>query len=127
MKPLLILTALLEAATGLALLLIPALLASLLLGTPLDTPAGLVIARVAGAALLSLGIACWPVSHNKSPRAKRFLIAAMLLYNLPVTATLLHARFAFNLTGIGLWPAAVLHTALALWCISCLAPRRIKP
>ena len=41
MRTLLILTALLEAATGLALSLSPALLVSLLLGAALDTPGGI--------------------------------------------------------------------------------------
>ena len=53
MKTLLIVTALLEAVTGLALSLSPALPVSLLLGAVLDTPGGLTVARVAGAALLS--------------------------------------------------------------------------
>ena len=56
MKTLLIVTALREAATGLALSLSPALPVSLLLGVALDTTGGLTVARVAGAALLARAI-----------------------------------------------------------------------
>jgi hypothetical protein len=58
-KKLLIVTALVETPIGLMLLLSPALVAAFLLGTSLDAPAALVVARMAGAALLSLGGACW--------------------------------------------------------------------
>ena len=59
MKRLLMLAALGEAGTGLALLLVPALVGRLLLGTELVGVA-VPVARVAGIALLALGLACWP-------------------------------------------------------------------
>jgi len=48
-------TASTEAATGVALLVVPVLVVSLLFGGSLDTPTALVVVRVTGAALLSLG------------------------------------------------------------------------
>ena len=48
-----------EAATGLALMIAPAVVARLLLGTDLSG-AGPAVGRVAGCALVALGIACWP-------------------------------------------------------------------
>jgi hypothetical protein len=48
-----------EAATGLALLLVPSLVGQLLLGEGLDGVA-IPVARVAGIALIALGITCWP-------------------------------------------------------------------
>jgi hypothetical protein len=59
MKALLSLTGALEAATGLALLVAPSTLVTLLLGAPLDTPAAMTVGRVAGVALIALGVACW--------------------------------------------------------------------
>jgi hypothetical protein len=54
MKLLLIIAAVIEAGAGLALLLIPTVAVSALLGIPLDTPTGLVAGRIAGAALVAI-------------------------------------------------------------------------
>jgi len=126
MKTLLIVTAVLEAATGLALSLSPALPVSLLLGVVFDTPGGLVIARVAGAALLSLGVACWLARDDRKSCAARGIVAAMLLYNVAAVAVLAHARLGLGLAGIGLWPAVGLHTSLAVWCVACLQNRQVQ-
>jgi hypothetical protein len=44
----------------------------------------------------------------------------MLVYNFVVAALLGYAGLALGFTGIGLWPAAVAHTALAVWCVASL-------
>ena len=116
-------TAGIEAATGLALLGLPSLVVSLLLGESLETPAALVVARVTGAALLSLGVACWLARNDEKSRAAASLVAAMLLYNAAAVSLFVYAGIGLGLSGIGLWPAVVLHVALAVWCIACL---RIK-
>ena len=59
MRKVLIFAAVAEAATGLALLLVPSLVGQLLLGEEL-TGIAVPVARVAGIALIGLGIACWP-------------------------------------------------------------------
>ena len=119
-KNLLIVTALFETATGLALLLSPRLVAALLLGASLDAPAALVVGRVAGAALLSLGGACW-LARNAGPnQAVRGLVAAMLLYNAAAGAVLASAGAGIRLVGVFMWPAVALHAALAVWCVRCL-------
>jgi len=117
-------TAVAETATGLALLGLPLLVASLLFGASLDTPAALAVARVTGTALLSLGIACWLARHDGQSRAARGLVAALLLYNTAVTAVLVHAGTGLGLFGMGLWPAVVLHVALAVWCVACLRMKK---
>jgi hypothetical protein len=120
MKPLLLFSAACEAAIGLALLVSPSVVASLLLGSALDAPGALAVARVAGAALLSLGLACWLASGDGQSHAGRGVVAAMLLYNVGAVLVLAHARLGLGLSGVGLWPAVGLHTALACWCVTCL-------
>jgi hypothetical protein len=120
MRILLVVTAASEAATGLALLLLPSMVVSLLLGAILDTPSGPVVARVAGAALLALGTACWLARNDQQSTAAKGLIAALLLYNAATVAVLIFAAYGLAMSGIGLWPAIVAHVALAAWCVACL-------
>ena len=101
MKKVLVLAAVSEAATGLALLIVPSLVGRLLLGEEL-TGIAIPVARVAGIALIALGVACWP----GPPRV------GMLIYSAAVTLYLAYVGFAGGLTGILLWPAVVLHVVL---------------
>jgi small-conductance mechanosensitive channel len=126
-KALLCTTALVEAGAGAALVVAPSAMAGLLLGTALDGPAAVAVARIAGAALLALALACWTArddAPSRMPsRTARGIVAAMLLYNCAAAAVLVHAAIA-GLRGTGLWPTAILHASLALWCLACLVPRR---
>jgi hypothetical protein len=118
---LLIATAALEASAGVALMSAPATTARLLLGA-VDTP-GLAVARVAGAALFTIGVLCWVASNERSGLAARGVLSALLFYNVAVLVAFAHANLALQLTGIGLWPVVSLHAALAVWCIACLYSR----
>ena len=122
-KALLSVTAVLEAGTGLALVVSPAVPVSLLFGTTLETLVALTIGRIAGAALLSLGAACWLARNDERSRAAAGMVAAMLLYNIAVVALLADARVRSGLSGVGLWPGVVLHLAMAVWCNACLRMR----
>ena len=106
MKKVLIFAAVGEAATGVALLIVPSLVGWLLLGEEL-TGIAIPVARVAGIALIALGVACWP----GPPRV------GMLTYSLAVTLYLACLGFAGGLTGILLWPAVVLHVILTAFLI----------
>jgi hypothetical protein len=90
-----------EAATGLALLLVPSLVGRLLLGEEL-TGMAVPVARVTGIALIALGVACWP----GPPRV------GMLTYSAAVTLYLAYVGFVGGLSGTLLWPAVVLHAIL---------------
>ncbi len=124
MRVLLILTALLEAATGLCLLAVPAPLDWVLLGGRFEAAASVAVARIAGGALLALGIACWFASNDTRSRAAYGVVTAMLVYNVTVAALLVYADVAKDAAGIALWPAVIAHTALAVWCAKCLAQAR---
>jgi hypothetical protein len=118
LKRLLTLTALIEAATGLALIAAPSVVVQLLLGSPLGTSAALTLGRVAGSALLALGIACWLARDDTQSRATRGLVSAMALYNLATVAVLSFAGVGFGLHGVALWPAVILHAMMSVWCIA---------
>ena len=119
MKRFLTLTAIIEAATGLALIAVPTIVVRLLLGAEISG-ASIPLGRVAGAALLALGVACWLARDDTQSRAGRGLVVAMLIYNIPATAVLAFAGIGLGLHGVALWPAVVLHAAMAIWCIVCL-------
>ena len=101
MKRVLILAAVGEAATGVALLIVPSLVGRLLFGEEL-TGVAIPVARVTGIALIALGVACWPGTP----------LVGMLTYSAAVTLYLAYVGFAGGLTGILLWPAVVLHVIL---------------
>ena len=124
---LLIVTALVETATGLMLLVSPTLVVALLLGASLDAPAALVVARVTGAALLSLGLACWLARNDGPNRGVPGLVAAMLLYNCAAGAVLANAAVGVRFVGVLMWPAVAVHAVLAVWCVACLRSRSASP
>lgn len=119
MRRLLKLTALLEAATGLGLLVVPAIVVRLLLNSEISG-AALPLGRVAGVALLALGVACWLVSVDTPSSAARGLVSAMLLYNIGATLILGAAGLGSGLVGLILWPAVLVHAGMAVWCTACL-------
>ncbi len=51
-----------------ALTISPSFVAVLLLNSPLDTPAGLVIGRITGAALVALATDCWLAECSSESR-----------------------------------------------------------
>ena len=122
-KTFLAMTAAIEIGAGVSLAAAPSTVALVLLGTPLASPAGRVLGRLLGAALWSLGMACWLARADPRSRAARGLIAAMLLYNVAATSLLGHADFGLGLSGVVLRPAILLHSAMAIWCLACLRGR----
>jgi hypothetical protein len=115
MKKLLIITGLAEAATGVALMVVPVLVGHLLLGAELSGVA-VPVARVAGIALLALGITCLPVATP---------LCGMMTYNLLATLYLGWLAVGGQWAGPLLWPAVALHAVLtALLARSWLANRK---
>jgi hypothetical protein len=90
----LIVTALVEAGTGLALLVLPAVPISRLLGLSQAAPEALLIGRVAGAALLSIGVASWLARNDQRSLAQRGLLLGILIYNAAVPVLLAYSGIA---------------------------------
>jgi hypothetical protein len=111
LKTLLTLAALLESATGLALMIDPATVARLLLGSELSGP-GMPLGRVAGFAMLSLGIASWP--QGNAPPGVAPALNAMLTYNLLASLYLFYLGIRGDWVGRLLWPAVTIHAVLTV-------------
>ena len=103
MRRVLVIAAVSEAATGVALLLVPSLVTQLLFGAEL-AGVGMTMARVAGIALIGLGVACWP----GPPRV------GMLTYSALATLYLTYVGLAGGSAGLLLWPAVVVHVILVV-------------
>jgi hypothetical protein len=95
---------------GLGLLALPDVAVKLLLGADISG-ASVPLGRVAGVALLALGLACCLARDH----AVSALTSAMLLYNCGVAAVLGMAGVVSGMTGVLLWPAVVLHAVMAVW------------
>ena len=101
-RMILFVTAVLEVATGVALLIAPSIIGRLLLGEEL-TGVAVSVARVTGIALIALGVACWPGCTA---------LCGMLVYSAAVTLYLAYVGFAGHFAGILLWPVVVVHLIL---------------
>ena len=101
-----------EAATAVALIADPALVARLLLGSDL-TDTGRAVGRCFGIALVGLALACWP-GRQGSTAALR----GMFAYNVLICLDLVYLGTAAHMHGALLWPAALLHGTVAVWLIA---------
>ena len=119
---LLAIAAVAEGVTGLALLLSPSVVAAALLRSGLDA-AGVVIGRLAGAGLLSLGIACWSARSTSSAPASVGVAWAVLVYNVAACATLAGAAAALAGDGLPALGISVLHGGFAAALLMALLRR----
>ena len=115
-----IVTAVIEVGAGVALMFCPSATVVLLLGSGLDTTAAVTLGRVAGAALFTLGVACWLAQYDARSCAARGLVSAMVLYNFGAVVILGTAAVQLQPVGVALWPAIVLHAVMTAWSVTCL-------
>ncbi len=101
-----------EAGTGLVLISFPSLFVRLLLGVELSEP-GQVVGRLAGFALLALVLSCWPGAGPESKAASS--LRALLVFSVLVAFYLVYLGIRGNLVGPLLWPAAILHSVVAIF------------
>ena len=120
MKAFLLVTAIGEGGSGIGLLLLPAVVLSLLLGTQAPATDIVVVSRVAGSALLAIGLMSAVASRDAGSPALLGVLAGILLYDVVVAGLLGYAGAVLGLAGPALWPAVVLHVVLAVWCVVCL-------
>jgi hypothetical protein len=101
-----------EALTGVALFVVPSVVARLLLGGDLR-PEPAAVARVLGVTLLSLATACWP-GLAREPATPAAALRGMLAYNAMAGAYLLYLWARGESVGALLLPAWAFHLAMAL-------------
>ncbi len=92
-----------EAFTGLALVIYPSPVVRLLFGAEI-AGAGTVMSRMAGIALIALGVACWPGPP----------LVGMQTYSALATVYLAYVGIRGEWAGPLLWPAVALHAVLTL-------------
>ena len=117
-------TAIGEGAVGVLLLLAPSMFFSTILGLEIDTPAASVAGRIAGAAILSLAIACWQGRNGERGSPSTGIVAAMLFYNAAVNSVLTYASTALGIQSPLLWPVIAIHLVLGLSCLLVLLRTR---
>jgi hypothetical protein len=100
LKALFLITAVVEDVTELSALALPTIVLTALLGIQPATVEMLFVGRIAGAALLTTGVAGFLARIDATLPAQRELLTGVL-----------------RMAGLALWPAVVLHTLLGIWCV----------
>jgi hypothetical protein len=116
--------AILEGVTGLVVLIHPTLVAQLLFGDGVSG-VGVALSRVAGIALLALGVACWPEREAAETGAAAW--RAMLIYSLLVTLYLAYLGAVAHLAGVLIWPAVAVHVVFMLLLVAAWRKDRRRP
>jgi hypothetical protein len=116
-KLLFLVTAAIEAGTGLILLVVPAVPLALLLGSTEAAPETRLVGRVTGAALLAIAVSCWLAREDKGSPAQSGVLFGVLVYDVAAALLLAYAGAVLNMAGVALWPAVTLHAVLAAWCV----------
>ena len=107
MKKLLALAALGEAGTGLILMVYPPIVVRLLFGAEI-AGAGILMSRIAGIALIGLGVASWPGNFAFQP------LHGMLTYSTLAMLYLIFVGVSGEGGGLLLWPGVVVHATLSV-------------
>jgi Ca2+/Na+ antiporter len=103
--------AVMEVATGLVLIIDPAVVVASLVGMEVSG-VGTLMGRCFGISLLALGLACWPVPQRATGGGPA--LRGMLVYNGLIALYLAFLGTVRHLEGTLLWPAVALHAAVAL-------------
>jgi hypothetical protein len=119
LKNLLKLCSVIETTTGLSAIVIPSIVIQLLFATDVNGIT-IIISRLAGICLISLGIACWPGEYFSQA------LRAMFIYNILVAIFFVYIGLSSTLVGILLWPAAILHLGIDILLIRGLLRSKIK-
>lgn len=113
----------LEILAGLTALIAPGPLLSLLLGGSWDGTTA-VLARLFGAGVFALGLACLKARNDVASPAGLAISLGITAYNLLAAVVLLWTAAASGLGGLLLWAAGIGHAVLGLLFVSALVKSR---
>ena len=119
-KNVLALSAAAEAGTGLLSLAWPSLVVRLLFGAEI-AGAGVIMSRIAGIALIGLGVACSPGNSAFQP------LYGMLTYSTLAMLYLIYIGVREEAVGVLLWPAVVAHAILLALLVRARLKERRTP
>ena len=119
MTKVLAVAALAEAGTGALLLAYPPIVVRLLFGVDL-AGGGIIMSRIAGIALIALGVACWP---GNSARQQLY---GMLTYSPLAMLYLIRIGIRGVPVGLLLWPGVVAHAVLIALLVLAYSRERKK-
>jgi hypothetical protein len=106
MKSYLSYSSIVEAITGLGLLIAPSKVVLLLLEMELNGSLEIILAMIAGAAIFSLALNCW---LSRADAAAPVAIKTLLFYNFAVAAILLYGALGLEFKGPALWLVIIFH------------------
>jgi hypothetical protein len=119
LKLLLTISGSLEILAGLPALITPAPLVSLLLGSPPDS-IGVVLARLFGAGVFALGLACLKARNDIGSPAGQAVSIGITAYNVLAAVVLLWTAAGSGLGGLLLWGAGIVHAVFGVLFLSVL-------
>ena len=102
--------ALAEAGTGVILVAYPPIVVGLLFGAEISG-AGLIMSRIAGIALIGLGVACWPGTSAIQQ------LYGMLTYSTLAMLYLIRIGIRGAPIGLLLWPGVAAHVILVVFLV----------
>ena len=114
MKSFLTYSAIIEALTGLGLLIVPSKVVLILLESELNGPLEIILSMVAGAAIFSLALICW---FSRLQTAPLTAVRGMLFYNFAVASILLYGVWGLGFKGFALWLVIIFHFVQTVICI----------
>ena len=109
----------LEALVGVLTLISPAILTDVLTGGPADAGT-IVLARLFGAGVFALGLACLKARDDVRSPAGLAVSLGITAYNILAAVVLFWAAAASGLSGLLLWGAGIGHAALGALFVSAL-------
>jgi len=123
LRLLLTLSGSLEILAGLPTLIIPAPVVLLLLGSQLDS-IGVVLARLFGAGVFALGLACLKARDDVRSPAGLAVSIGITAYNVLAAVVLLWTAAGSGWGGLLLWGAGIVHAVFGVLFLSVLSGTR---